>query len=47
MEADLNQMHSQAEKTIREHHPPGNALQDYRPLVKGNYGKFYQKNKKK
>ena len=44
MEADLNQMHSQAEKTIRENHPPDNTLQDYIPLVTGNDGNVYSKN---
>ena len=43
-EVDLSQIHSQTEKTIREYHPPGNTLQDYIPLVKGNDGKFYPKN---
>ena len=37
-------MHSQTKKTIGEYHPSGNTLQDYRPLVKGNDGKFYPKN---
>ena len=43
-EVDLNQTHSQTEKNICEYHPPGNTLQDYIPLVKGNDGKFYPKN---
>ena len=43
-EADVNQMNSQAERTIREHHPRDTAHQDSRQLVKGNDGHVYPKN---
>ena len=37
-------MHFQAEKRIREHHPPGTPFQDNSPFIKGNDGKFYPRN---
>ena len=37
-------MNSQAERTIREHHPRDTAHQDSRQLVKGNDGHVYPKN---
>ena len=44
LEADLNPMYSQAETTIRAHHPFSTIPMDNRPLVKGTDGKFYPKN---
>ena len=43
-EVDVNQIHSQTEKTIREYHPRGTTPPVLRQLVKGNDGKCYPKN---
>ena len=41
--ADVNNMHSQAEETIRSHIGNNNHSRADRPLVKGQHGKFYPK----